>query len=68
MRTSGKDKEILKELREITKAWENRRDRMDDVADKLNEEHSAAVKAKVLWLLGEMGLRYPMQAEAYIEG
>lgn len=67
MRTSGKDKEILKELREITKAGENWRDRMDDVADKLNGEHSAAVKAKVLWLLGEMGLRYPMQAEAYIE-
>ncbi|MDO4721019.1 MAG: HEAT repeat domain-containing protein [Peptostreptococcaceae bacterium] len=67
MRTHGKDKEILKELREITKAKENWRDRIDDVADKLNEEHSAAVKAKVLWLLGEMGLRYPMQAEAYIK-
>lgn len=39
---------------------------IDDVANKLNENHSVIVKAKILWLLGEMGLNYPKQVEAYI--
>lgn len=34
--------------------------------NKLNENHSVIVKAKILWLLGEMGLNYPKQVEAYI--
>ncbi|MGI5172428.1 HEAT repeat domain-containing protein [Treponema sp. OMZ 840] len=61
------DKEVLKELREITKNKENWEASIDYVANKLNEKYSVAVKAKILWLLGEMGLQYPMQIEVYIE-
>ncbi|QTQ13169.1 hypothetical protein HRQ91_01140 [Treponema parvum] len=51
------DKKTLTELRRITKdkkAWETT---IDDVAAKLDDRYSAYIKAKVLWLLGEMGLR-----------
>lgn len=58
--------EILKELRNITKNKEIWEAKLDDVAAKLNENHSIAVKAKVLWLLGEMGLKYPLEIEKYI--
>ncbi|ORX64229.1 ARM repeat-containing protein [Anaeromyces robustus] len=40
---------------------------IDDVALKLNENYSVNVKAKVLWILGEMGLNYPVQIKVYIE-
>ena len=66
MANKNEDKEILKELREITKTKENWGEVIDDVANKLNENHSVIVKAKILWLLGEMGLNYPKQVEAYI--
>jgi HEAT repeat-containing protein len=32
----------------------------------LNENHSDDVKAKVLWLLGEMGLSYPVKVKKYV--
>ena len=64
----GRDeKEILKELREIQKSNEDWEDNIDNVAEKLNENHSVNVKAKALWILGEMGLRYPQQVETHIE-
>ena len=66
MANKNEDKEILKELREITKTKENRGEVIDYVANKLNENHSVIVKAKILWLLGEMGLNYPKQVETYI--
>ena len=66
MAKKNEDKEILKELREITKTKENWGEVIDDVANKLNENHSVIVKAKILWLLGEMGLNYPKQVETYI--
>ena len=60
------EKKMLKELREIQKGndWQNN---IDNVAEKLNEGYSANVKAKALWVLGEMGLRYPQQVEVHIE-
>ncbi|EJU23004.1 HEAT repeat protein [Peptoanaerobacter stomatis] len=66
MANKDEDKETLKELREITKTKENWGEVIDDVANKLNENHSVIVKAKILWLLGEMGLNYSKQVEAYI--
>ena len=50
------DKEILKELSVITKDKVHWNTTIDDVAAKLGEQYSADVKAKALWLLGEMGL------------
>ena len=32
----------------------------------MNENHSDDVKAKVLWLLGEMGLSYPVKVKKYV--
>ena len=61
------EKEILKELREIQKSNEDWEDNIDNVAEKLNENYSVNVKAKALWILGEMGLRYPQQVETHIE-
>lgn len=61
------DKETLQELKEITRNREGWKSNIDDVAVKLNENYSAAVKAKALWLLGEMGLKHPMEIETYIE-
>ena len=66
MANKDEDKETLKELRKITKNKENWGEVIDDVANKLNEKHSGIVKAKILWLLGEMGLNYPKQVETYI--
>ena len=33
----------------------------------MNENSSVDVKAKALWLLGEMGLKYPKEIEEYVE-
>lgn len=57
------DRELLKELREITKNKENWKAAIDEVSIYLNENHSDDVKAKVLWLLGEMGLNYPLEVK-----
>ena len=61
------EKEILKELKEIQKSKESWKCNIDDVAEKLNEGYSVNVKAKALWILGEMGLKYPQQVEAHVE-
>ena len=66
MSTNEEDKEILKELRTITKDKESWKANIDFVALKLNENHSVAVKAKALWILGEMGLKYPEEIEPHI--
>lgn len=60
------EKETLKELREIQKSndWENN---IDSVAAKLNDGYSVNVKAKALWILGEMGLRHPQRVKLHIE-
>ena len=61
------DKKILSELRAVTKDRAHWNTAIDDVAAKLGDRYSAIVKAKVLWLLGEMGLYYPLQVRPYIE-
>ena len=60
------DKEILKELKSITKNKESWKSNMDDVAAILNEDYSTAVKAKALWILGEMGLKHPAEIEEHV--
>ena len=62
------DKVILKELRDLTKDRQSWKVNIDCVADKLNNAYSNAVKAKALWLLGEMGLRHPKEIEGYVGG
>ena len=61
------DKEIFTEIRAITKDKAQWNTAIDDVAAKLGDRYSAAVKAKALWLLGEMGLQYPLQVQPYLE-
>ena len=61
------DNDVLKELRDITRNKDDWKLNMGDVAAKLNENYSVAVKAKVLWLLGEMGMKYPSEIKPYIE-
>ena len=58
--------ETLNELRDITKNKETWKDNIDDVASKLNGNYPVAVKAKALWLLGEMGLKYPTEIEGHV--
>ena len=60
------DKAILTELRSLTKDKANWQTAIADVASRLGEPCSVDVKAKVLWLLGEMGLQYPVQVQPYI--
>lgn len=64
---NSNDKEILDELRKIQKARDNWKNNIDLVADKLNEEYSVEVKAKALWVIGEMGLIYPEKVKEYID-
>ena len=61
------DKVILKELRDITKDRGCWKANISDVAEKLDTDYSVAVRAKALWLLGEMGLMYPEEIEGYVE-
>lgn len=58
--------ETLNELRDITKNKETWKDNIDDVASKLNGDYPIKVKAKALWLLGEMGLKHPTEIEAHV--
>ena len=60
------DKETLKELRDITKDKGKWKRNIEFVGDKLDENYSNSVKAKALWLLGEMGLNYPNEIEEYL--
>ena len=67
-RMSGtEEKIILKKLREITKDKNHWSETIDYVGEKLDEEYSVEVRAKALWLLGEMGLNYPVQVKQYVE-
>lgn len=61
------EKEILKELRTIQKDKKSWKGNIDLVAERLDEDYSVNVKAKALWMLGEMGLLYPHEVEQYIE-
>lgn len=61
------DKVILKKLREITKDKNHWSETIDYVGEKLDEEYSVEVREKALWLLGEMGLNYPVQVKQYVE-
>ena len=61
------DRTILKELKAITKDKANWQTAIDDVAPKLGKQYSEDVKAKALWLLGEMGLHYPSLIQPYIK-
>ena len=61
------DKVILKKLREITKDKNHWSETIDYVGEKLDEKYSVEVRAKALWLLGEMGLNYPVQVKQYVE-
>ena len=36
------------------------------MAEKLNEDWPVNVKAKALWILGEMGLKYPQQIRLHL--
>ena len=60
------DKEIMEELKKIGKDKENWKTHIDDLAAKLNGDYSIALKAKTLWLLGEMGLKHPDKIEKYL--
>ena len=61
------EKAVLNELKNLTRNKEAWKTNIDNVAEKLNEDYSVAVKAKSLWLLGEMGLRYPIEIECHVE-
>ncbi len=67
MSNNANDKEIIKELRTIAKDKGCWIENIDYVALKLNDDYSVAVKAKALWILGEMGLKYPEEMEPYIQ-
>jgi HEAT repeat protein len=58
---------ILKDLRDITKNKECWAENIDNVAAILDKEHSDSVKAKTLWILGEMGLKHPAEIERYVD-
>ena len=60
------EKEFLDKLKLLTKSKEKWEVAIDDVAKGLSEKYSSAVTAKVLWLLGEMGLKYPLRVQEYI--
>ena len=62
----SEDEKTLKELRQITKDKECWKSHIDDVAAILKEDNSIALNAKALWLLGEMGLKHPLQIKPYI--
>jgi len=58
--------ETLNELRDITKNKDTWKDNIDDIAVKLNGNYPVAVKAKALWLLGEMGLKHPVEIKRHV--
>lgn len=60
------NEETLNELRDITKNKDTWKDNIDDVAVKLNGNYPVAVKAKALWLLGEMGLKHPVEIKRHV--
>ena len=67
MPNKAADKTLLKELRAITNDKTHWKTAIDDVAAKLGKQYSEDVKAKALWLLGEIGLHYPSLLQPYIK-
>lgn len=63
----NKEKAVLTELRNIQKCNENWENNIGRVGDKLNEKYTANIQSKALWIIGEMGLKYPLQVEPYIK-
>ena len=61
------DKQILDELRKMQKNKDNWKNNIDNVAVFLNERYSVDVKAKALWIIGEMGLVYPEDVKEYVD-
>lgn len=61
------DAEILNELRKIQKNKNNWKNNIKYVADKLNESYSVDIKAKALWMMGEMGLAHPDEVKKYVD-
>lgn len=61
------EKLVLNELRNIQKDKENWKYNIDTVARILNENESANVKAKALWILGEMGLIYSEEIRPHVD-
>ena len=56
------EKDIYKELGAITKDKSCRKEKIPYVASLLDHE-SVKIKAKALWLIGEMGLEFPDQVK-----
>lgn len=61
------DREILNELRDLQKDNQNWRSNISKISEKLGDDYSDEVKAKALWMLGEIGLRYPKEVKGYVE-
>lgn len=61
------EKIILKKLREIRKDRDNWIESIGYVGERIDKDYSIEVRAKALWLLGEMGLNYPMQVKQYVK-
>ncbi len=60
------NQDTLKELKDLTRNKEDWKSNIDSVAAKLDENNSVAVNAKALWLLGEMGLKHPVEIDSHI--
>ncbi|MBO4516050.1 HEAT repeat domain-containing protein [bacterium] len=58
---------MLDKLRKIQKNKDNWKDNIDNVSVFLNESYSSDVKAKALWVIGEMGLVYPEDVKEHVD-
>ena len=61
-----RESELYKELGELTKDKSKWEENIPYVATLLNNE-SGKIKAKALWLLGEMGLEHPLAVKDFVE-
>ncbi len=61
------DIEILNELRKIQKDKNNWKNNIEYVAAKLNKSYSVEIKAKALWMMGEMGLAHPDEVKKHVD-
>ena len=61
------DEVMLKELRNITRDKECWKSSIGHVAACLVNDSSDEVKAKALWLLGEMGLKHPEKIDVHVD-
>ena len=60
------DSDLYKELGALTKSKEQWEENIPYVASLLTSE-STKIKAKALWLLGEMGLAFPLSIKDYVQ-